>query len=130
MRSRATPAEGKEETKDAEASPPARKRLAPVHPARPAPPWRPRLVHVQGVVTVPKAFDVMKHDLVPRHEVLSDDEARAILDKYGATPDQFPKIFASDAVARAIRAKPGQIVRIRRKSPTAGEAIAYRYVVE
>lgn len=79
---------------------------------------------------MPKAFDVMKHDLVPRHEVLSDEEARAILDKYGATPDQLPKIFASDAVARAVRAKPGQIIKIKRKSPTAGEAVAYRYVVE
>jgi len=79
---------------------------------------------------VPKACDVMKHDLVPRHEVLSDDEAREVLAKYAATPDQFPKIFASDAVARAIRAKAGQIIRIRRKSPTAGESIAYRYVVE
>ena len=79
---------------------------------------------------MPKAFDVMKHDLVPRHELLSDEDARAVLDKYGATPDQFPKIFASDAVARAVRAKPGNIIRIRRKSPTAGESIAYRYVVE
>src|ERR1051326_4645019 len=79
---------------------------------------------------MPKAFDVMKHDLVPRHEVLSDAEARDILDRYGVTPDQLPKIFANDAVARAVRAKPGNIIRIRRKSPTAGEAVAYRYVVE
>ena len=79
---------------------------------------------------MPKAFDVMKHDLVPRHEVLSDAEARDIIDRYGVSPDQLPKIFANDAVARAVRAKPGNIIRIRRKSPTAGEAVAYRYVVE
>ena len=79
---------------------------------------------------MPKAFDVMKHDLVPRHDVLSDEEAREVLDRYGVTPDQFPKIYANDAVARAVRAKPGQLVRIKRKSPTAGEAVAYRYVVE
>ena len=79
---------------------------------------------------MPKAFDVMKHDLVPRHELLSDEEALAILEKYGTTPDQLPKIFANDAVARAVRAKPGNIIRIKRKSPTAGEAVAYRYVVE
>lgn len=79
---------------------------------------------------MPKAFDVMKHDLVPRHELLSDDEARGILEKYGVTPDQLPKIFSSDAVARAVRAKPGNIIKIKRKSPTAGEHVAYRYVVE
>jgi DNA-directed RNA polymerase subunit H len=77
-----------------------------------------------------KVFDVMKHDLVPRHEVLSEDDAKGLLERYGVAPDQLPKIQASDPVARAIRARPGQIVRIRRKSPTAGEATAYRYVVE
>jgi len=79
---------------------------------------------------VPKAFDVMKHDLVPRHEVLSDEEAQEILRRYAVTPDQLPKILSTDAVARAVRAKPGQIIKIKRKSPTAGEAVAYRYVVE
>lgn len=79
---------------------------------------------------MPKVFDVMKHELVPRHDVLSDAEAQGLIEKYGVTPDQLPRIAASDPVARAIRARPGQIVRIRRKSPTAGEAIAYRYVVE
>ena len=79
---------------------------------------------------MPKAFDVMKHDLVPRHELLSDEEALGILERYGVTPEQLPKIFANDAVARAVRAKPGNIIRIKRKSPTAGEAVAYRYVVE
>lgn len=79
---------------------------------------------------MPKAFDVMKHELVPRHELLSDEEARRTLEQYGVTPDQLPKILASDAVARAIRAKPGQVIRVKRKSPTAGEHVAYRYVVE
>jgi DNA-directed RNA polymerase subunit H len=77
-----------------------------------------------------KAFDVMKHELVPRHEVLSEADAKTVMERYSVTPDQLPKIYASDPVARAIRARPGQIVKIKRKSPTAGEAIAYRYVVE
>jgi DNA-directed RNA polymerase subunit H len=85
---------------------------------------------VKELRTVPKAFDVMKHDLVPRHEVLTPEEREETLARYGATPDQFPKIFANDAVARAVRAKAGDIIRIRRKSPTAGEHVAYRYVVE
>ena len=79
---------------------------------------------------MPKAFDVMKHDLVPRHELLSDEEAREVLARFAVTPDQLPKIFANDAVARAVRAKAGNIIKIKRKSPTAGESIAYRYVVE
>lgn len=77
-----------------------------------------------------KAFDVMKHELVPRHEVLSDEDAQAVLAQYGVKPDQLPRILASDPVARAVRSRPGQIIKITRKSPTAGEAVAFRYVVE
>jgi DNA-directed RNA polymerase subunit H len=77
-----------------------------------------------------KAFDVMEHELVPRHEPLSEKEAEALLEKYGITHDQLPKILASDPVARAVRARPGQVLRVLRKSRTAGEAVAYRYVVE
>ena len=77
-----------------------------------------------------KVFDVMQHDLVPRHEVLSEEDSHIILEKYGVTSDQLPKILASDPVARAIRARPGQVIKIKRKSPTAGESIAYRLVVE
>lgn len=77
-----------------------------------------------------KMFDVMKHDLVPRHEILSESEARAILERYKVTPDKLPKILSSDPVARAMRARSGQIIKIKRESETAGIAIAYRYVIE
>ncbi|MDK6028536.1 DNA-directed RNA polymerase subunit H [Ignisphaera sp. 4213-co] len=72
---------------------------------------------------------VLEHELVPRHEVLSIEEGIQVLRKYGVKPEQLPWLRASDPVARAIGAKPGDIVRIYRKSPTAGEVIVYRYVV-
>lgn len=72
---------------------------------------------------------ILEHELVPKHEVLSPEEALKILKKLGITPDKLPWIRASDPVARAIKAKPGDIVKIIRKSPTAGEAVVYRYVV-
>lgn len=79
---------------------------------------------------MPKKFDVMKHELVPWHEILSDAEARQVQERYNIFPEQLPKVLQSDPVCKAIGAKPGQIVRIKRKSPTAGEATAYRLVVE
>jgi DNA-directed RNA polymerase subunit H len=79
---------------------------------------------------VPKKFDVMKHELVPRHEVLSEADTGKVLEKYNIFPEQLPKILQSDPVCKAIQAKPGQIVKIKRKSPTAGEAIVFRLVVE
>lgn len=79
---------------------------------------------------MPKKFDVMKHELVPRHEVLPEPEARRVLERYHIFPEQLPKIMQSDPVCKAIGAKPGQVVKVRRKSPTAGEATAFRLVVE
>ena len=75
-------------------------------------------------------FDIMNHDLVPLHIIISDNEKKELFNKYNITPDQLPKILDTDPVSISIGAKPGQIVKIIRKSPTAGEAVAYRFVVE
>jgi DNA-directed RNA polymerase subunit H len=76
------------------------------------------------------AFDIFEHKLVPKHEILTKEESEQILAQYKVPPYQLPQIKASDPAVKAIGAKPGDILRIIRKSPTAGEHIAYRYVVE
>jgi DNA-directed RNA polymerase subunit H len=75
-------------------------------------------------------FDVLSHELVPKHILLNEDEAKQVLDRYRIKPYQLPYIKLSDPAARALKAKPGDIIKIIRRSPTAGEAIAYRYVIE
>jgi len=72
---------------------------------------------------------ILEHELVPKHRVLSPEEAEEVLRKYCATPQQLPKILASDPVVREIGAKPGDIIEIVRDSETAGKAIYYRVVV-
>ncbi len=52
------------------------------------------------------------------------------MEKYHIKPDQLPRIMANDPAVISAGAKPGQIVRIIRKSPTAKYATAYRLVVE
>ncbi len=76
-----------------------------------------------------KKFNILEHELVPKHEVLSVKEAVEVLRKLKVRPEQLPWLRASDPVARAIGAKPGDIVRIIRKSPTAGTIVVYRYVI-
>lgn len=73
---------------------------------------------------------VTDHVLVPTHEIVSEEEKKLVLAQYNATEDQFPFLFITDPVAREIHAKPGDMVKISRKSDTAGEATYYRYVVE
>ncbi|MEM3576897.1 MAG: DNA-directed RNA polymerase subunit H [Candidatus Bathyarchaeia archaeon] len=76
------------------------------------------------------AFDIFEHKLVPKHEILTEEEKEQLLAQYKVKPYQLPQIKASDPAVKAIGAKPGDILRIIRRSPTAGEHIAYRYVVE
>ena len=75
-------------------------------------------------------LDILKHKLVPSHVIISENEKKELFEKLKITPDQLPKILNTDPTCISIGVKPGQIVKIIRKSPTAGEAVAYRFVVE
>ena len=75
------------------------------------------------------SFNVFDHILVPKHEILSKKEAEELLRKYRIKPYHLPKIKSSDPAVKALGAKPGDIIKITRKSPTAGEAVYYRFVV-
>lgn len=86
-----------------------------------------------GIELLPKifpTFNIFEHELVPKHEILTSSEKEELLAKYRVKPYQLPRILTSDPAAKAIGAKPGDIIRILRDSPTAGKHIAYRYVVE
>lgn len=75
-------------------------------------------------------FDIMKHKLVPLHEIATEEEIKELLEKFKITPDRLPKILNTDPVPISIGAQPGQIIKVIRKSQTAKEAVAYRLVVE
>ncbi|MDI3474889.1 MAG: DNA-directed polymerase subunit [Thermococcaceae archaeon] len=77
-----------------------------------------------------KEFDIFSHELVPEHRVLSEEEKEAILKKYKIKISQLPQIKASDPAVVALEAKPGDVIEIKRKSPTAGYYYYYRLVVE
>ena len=73
---------------------------------------------------------VSEHIYVPKHEIVSEEEIPAVLKKYNAKLEQFPYILVSDPVVKEIGGKPGDLIRITRKSPTAGDIAYYRFVVE
>lgn len=72
---------------------------------------------------------ILSHELVPKHEVLPHEEKLKLLRELGVKPELLPWIRSSDPVVRAIGAKPGDIVKITRRSRTAGVFTAYRFVV-
>jgi DNA-directed RNA polymerase subunit H len=77
-----------------------------------------------------KGIDVLKHELVPKHEVLSPEEAKRVIEQYGRNPYLFPYISASDPVIQALGAKVGDVIMITRKSETSLQTKYYRVVVE
>jgi len=74
--------------------------------------------------------DILNHELVPDHIILSKSEAEKIIKELNIRPEQLPKIKKDDPVVKAIEAKPGDILKIIRKSPTAGKFITYRLVLD
>ncbi|MEM7821610.1 MAG: DNA-directed RNA polymerase subunit H [Candidatus Aenigmatarchaeota archaeon] len=77
-----------------------------------------------------KEIDIQKHDLVPKHILLNEQEKEEVLKKYGITLKQLPRILSSDPMVKLLNGKPGDVVKIIRKSPTAKETIYYRVVVK
>jgi DNA-directed RNA polymerase subunit H len=75
-------------------------------------------------------FNILDHELVPKHTILPESEVVNIMKKYNITDKiQFPDISRFDPVARAIGLRPGQLCHIVRPSKTAIEADYYRICI-
>ena len=59
-----------------------------------------------------------------------EEEVKKLLERYGITKKQLPKILTTDPVVKALGAKVGDVIEIERKSPVAGVTKYYRVVVK
>lgn len=74
-------------------------------------------------------INVLEHELVPLHFVLSQEEKKRVLSQFKITKEnQLPTIYKSDPVVQMLEAKPGDLIKIIRKSSTAKETVYYRLV--
>ena len=72
-------------------------------------------------------YNILEHELVPKHRILSTEEYEAIKKKYNIKNNsEFPEISRFDPVAEAIGLRPNKLCEIIRKSPTAIETMYYR----
>ena len=72
-------------------------------------------------------YNIMKHQLVPEHIVLGQEEAAAVKQKYNIHDDsQIPDISRFSPVSQVIGLRPGELCRIYRPSKTAIKAEFYR----
>jgi DNA-directed RNA polymerase I, II, and III subunit RPABC1 len=95
--------------------------------------------HKVGPTVAPKTFEIFQesdllvnithHELVPKHVLLSPEEKSALLQRYRLKPNQLPRIMKEDPVARYLGLRRGDVVKIIRKSTTAGRYASYRTCV-
>ena len=75
-----------------------------------------------------KNYKIEDHILVPKHIKLNEEEIKKVLEFYNISIKQLPRISSKDAVIKNLNIKLGDVIKIIRKSDTAGESIFYRVV--
>jgi DNA-directed RNA polymerase I, II, and III subunit RPABC1 len=71
-------------------------------------------------------FNITHHEIVPKHILLTQEEADQILKQYQTTRAQLPKLLTTDPVAKYYGMKAGDVCKIIRQSPMTGESYYYR----
>ena len=75
-------------------------------------------------------FKVDKHILTPKHVKIDDKEKAQLFEKYHVTSKEMPRMLKTDSAIKELEPKPGDVIKIIRKSATAGESYFYRVVVD
>ncbi len=73
--------------------------------------------------------NITRHEYVPKHVILNNDEKKELLKKYKIKDFQLPKILRGDAISRYLGLKRSNVVKIIRSSETAGKYITYRLCI-
>ncbi|MBI5224032.1 DNA-directed RNA polymerase subunit H [Candidatus Micrarchaeota archaeon] len=73
--------------------------------------------------------NVLAHSLNPEMKVLSESEKKKVLDHYGVSEGQLPRVLLTDPLVVTLKASVGNVIKMQRNDGT-GEYVAYRIVVE
>lgn len=74
-------------------------------------------------------MDIISHRDQPKFEVLTPKEIEQVMAEYHVSDYTMKKMLRTDAVCKYYALKRGDVIRIIRPSPTAGQAIDYRIVI-
>jgi DNA-directed RNA polymerase subunit H (RpoH/RPB5) len=92
--------------------------------------WNDSSIYVSVLNIKRLQFNILKHAIVPKHSLLSDEEKIQLFQKYHIQSNaDLPTISRYDAVAQVLCMRPGMVCRIDRKSKTAVMTQYYRVCV-
>ena len=74
------------------------------------------------------SFNITRHVLVPKHEILSAHDKNVFLTTTKYKPQNLPRIYDTEPVIKYFYGKQGDLVRIHRQSETNDVSIYYRMV--
>ena len=74
-------------------------------------------------------LNIKEHKLIPVHKLLSDKEKEKVLENFNITAKELPKIVNNDMAIMNLSVKSGDIIKVTRKSKSAGIATYYRVVI-
>ncbi|BFU19051.1 RNA polymerase Rpb5 domain containing protein [Entamoeba histolytica HM-1:IMSS-B] len=89
---------------------------------------QPREVKWEALLEDELIVNVTHHILVPQHILLSPEEKQELLKKYQVKESQLPRLLTSDPISKYYGFQRGDVVKIIRKSETAGRYVTYRAV--
>ncbi len=78
---------------------------------------------------------MLEHEIVPEHHLVPVEEEYKVLKMLNVTKENLPRISINDPAVKALeeihgKLEPGRIIKIIRKSPTAGYYEYYRVIVK
>jgi len=72
--------------------------------------------------------NITQHEYVPQHIPLKQEEKMVLCRQYKLTDDKIPRIQHSDPISRYYGLDKGTVIKIVRRSKTAGRYVTYRIV--
>tara|TARA_Y100000768_G_C23943665_1_gene666435 strand:+ start:306 stop:926 length:621 start_codon:yes stop_codon:yes gene_type:complete len=92
--------------------------------------WLQDSIYVNVINIKRLQYNILKHTLVPKHRILSEDEAINFKKKFNITDDsQIPDISRFSPVSQVIGIRPGQICEITRNSKSAIDSLFWRICI-